>query len=93
MGLEPLHRRLEAFGARVFDVDGHDLEALVAPTHEPWDDRPLFVIARTDPCRKLDLMKTRAPFLHYVRFKSEDEMSAYQKMLDSWNSELKGEVS
>ncbi len=39
MGLEPFDKRLESFGARVFTVDGHDLEALATPGDIPADGR------------------------------------------------------
>ncbi len=81
MNIEPLGERLEAFGAEVHQVDGHDIEALAAPAEHPCTGKPLVVIARTDPCRGLDLMRERAPKLHYVRFKDEAERQAYERAL------------
>jgi transketolase len=78
MNIEPLAPRLEAFGARVFEVDGHDAAALAAPAELEPDGRPLVVIARTDPCCALPLLEERAPKLHYVRFKSEAERETYR---------------
>jgi transketolase len=77
MGAEPLAARLEAFGAAAREVDGHDVAALVDAAARPWGERPLVIVARTDPCRGLDPLRARAPFLHYVRFKSEAERSVY----------------
>jgi transketolase len=47
--IEPLADKWRAFGWRGFDVDGHDVEALVtALSRRREDDAPLAVIARTD---------------------------------------------
>jgi transketolase len=81
MNIEPLPARLESFGAVVHEVDGHDPAALAAPALSPRDGRPLVVIARTDPCRGMDLLRSRAPRLHYVRFKSDEERESYQQAL------------
>ena len=82
MNIEPLADRLRAFGAEVHQVDGHDPQALAAPAAQPRSGKPLVVIARTDPCRGIDLMRERAPKLHYVRFKSPEEFQAYQQVLE-----------
>lgn len=81
MNIEPLKARLEAFGARVFQVDGHDPEALAAPAELEPDERPLVVLGYTDPCRGLDLLRQRAPKLHYVRFQSPEERQLYEAEL------------
>ena len=81
MRVEPMGDKLRAFGARVREVDGHDVAALAAPAAAPPDDRPLVVLARTDPCRGIDLLRARAPRLHYVRFRSEAEREAYRAAL------------
>lgn len=78
MAVEPARSRLEAFGARVHEVDGHDVEALAAPAAEAPDDRPVVVLCRTDPCRGLERLRERAPRLHYVRFEDEAEREAYR---------------
>ena len=82
MTIEPLADRLRAFGADVREVDGHDSDALAAAAEGFGNgDRPLAVIARTDPCRGIDLMRDRAPKLHYVRFKGDAEFRAYSDLL------------
>ena len=81
MVIEPLLGRLRAFGANAVEVDGHDIEALAQPTALPRQGKPLLVLARTDPCRGIDLLQQRKPKLHYVRFASDDERSAYQNAL------------
>lgn len=87
LDIEPLDKRLDAFGARVFKVDGHDLDVLsAAATLEP-DGRPLVVLAYTDPCHEIPLLEERRPRLHYVRFKSEEERARYKQLLDEWQSQ------
>ena len=81
MRTEPLAARLEAFGAAVHSVDGHDPDALAAPAETPHEGKPLVVLARTDPCREMDLLRPRAPKLHYVRFKTDEERAAYERVL------------
>lgn len=85
MNVEPLVARLEAFGAAVQEVDGHDVEALATPARHPPVDRPLVVLARTDPCRGIELLRDRTPKLHYVRFKTDEERRAYELALDKMN--------
>jgi transketolase len=63
-------------------VDGHDVEALAAPPEHPRKGKPLVVLARTDPCRGLEVLRDRAPKLHYIRFKSDAERQAYQAILE-----------
>ncbi|HUT93185.1 MAG TPA: hypothetical protein VMY37_27215 [Thermoguttaceae bacterium] len=85
MNVEPLASRLESFGAAVYEVDGHDPLALAAPAGESHEGKPLVVLARTDPCRDLELLRRRAPKLHYVRFKSDEERRAYEDALAQMN--------
>jgi transketolase len=63
-------------------VDGHDVEALAAPAEQPREGKPLVVLARTDPCRGLEMLRDRTPKLHYIRFKSVEERQAYQVVLE-----------
>lgn len=86
MTIEPLAKRLEAFGAAVFTVDGHDHDALALPAEKPPLHQPMVVLARTDPCRGIDLLRKRAPKLHYVRFSNQKEFHAYEKVLHRFTS-------
>ena len=81
MSIEPLAARLEAFGARVFSVNGHDIEALAAPARLEPDGRPLVVLAYTNPCHCMPALEERRPSLHYVRFRDEDERERYADYL------------
>jgi transketolase len=82
MHIEPLKDRLEAFGARVIKVDGHNVDELSDAGKYVPDGRPLFVLAYTDPTRGLSLLDKRRPVLHYLRFKSEEERKEYQVFYD-----------
>jgi transketolase len=81
MTIEPLQSRLEAFGARVCKVNGHDIKALTAPADLPPDSRPLFVLAYTNTSQGMDILEERKPKLHYVRFKDEQERERYRLFL------------
>jgi transketolase len=87
MHIEPLCSRLETFGARAIEVDGHDIEALAAPAELTPDGRPLFVLARTTPWYGMDILQERAPKLHYVRFTSDEERQRYQALFDQMRQE------
>ncbi len=90
MEIGSIKDRLAAFGARVFEVDGHDVEALAAPAELPPDGRPLFVVARTNPCQGIPLLEERRPRLHYVRFKDEAEKQRYREFLITLNGGIHG---
>jgi len=81
MTIEPLHSRLESFGARVLSVNGHDIEALAKPASLPPDGRPLFVLAYTDTSQAMSILEERKPKLHYIRFKDEHERQHYREYL------------
>lgn len=81
MSPEPLAARLQAFGAQVCEVDGHDVKKLASAAESPRQGKPLFVLARTDPCRGLELLRKRSPKLHYLRFKTEGERREYELAL------------
>lgn len=84
MTIEPFADRLTAFGARVYKVDGHDLDMLVQPVREPSDEgKPIIVLADTNPWQGIDILKKRYPKLHYVRFASEEERAQYAGMLSN----------
>ena len=71
----------------MLEVDGHDLEALSLPAATPHEGQPVVVLARTDPCRDIALLRSRIPKLHYVRFKTDEERAAYEKVLAEMNEE------
>lgn len=81
MNVEPLDQRLRAFGAEVYKVAGHDPEALVEPASKPRNGRPLMVLAYTNPWQGIEILKERAPRLHYIRFSNEAERERYREYL------------
>ncbi len=81
MNVEPLAQRLRSFGAEVREVGGHDVQALADAAAEKHPGKPLVILARTDPCKGIDLLCRRAPKLHYVRFKSDEEFKEYENAL------------
>jgi transketolase len=87
MEVEPAAERLRAFGAHVLEVDGHDVLALAAAAAYRVPGKPLAVLALTDPCQGLEIMRARAPKFHYVRFKSEEERHSYEEALAEMGEE------
>lgn len=83
MPVEPLDRRLEAFGTCVRRVDGHDPEDLVRAAEAPHPGQPLFVLADTDPARGLEPLRERAPKFHYLRFTTDTEKARYAAVLNA----------
>jgi transketolase len=76
VALEPLAERWRAFGWRVVEVDGHDVEALVPvfaglPV-EPG--RPTCVIARTNKGRGVSFIEDRVEWHH--RVPTDEELAA-----------------
>lgn len=86
MNIEPIADRLNAFGARVCDVDGHDIDALSHPATLEPDGRPLVVLARTNPTQGVPLLDEYAPKLHTVKFRQAGQRERFQAYYD----ELKG---
>ncbi|MFV0430237.1 MAG: transketolase [Arachnia sp.] len=76
--IEPLADRAVAFGWDARDIDGHDLNELDAAMNAP-SDRPVIIIARTNPTNHLPLLREREPLLHTVRFKSAEDKARYEK--------------
>ena len=81
LDIEPINSRLEAFGAHVIKINGHDIEALAAAADSVPNGRPLVILAYTSPYQEIELLKSRFPKLHYVRFKSEQEREQYKAVL------------
>ena len=89
MNVAPLDERIAGFGAAVRIADGHDVSALAAPATLPHPGRPLVVLAKTDPCHEMPLLRSRIPKLHYVRFKTADERRAYESRLAQLDAEAR----
>ena len=83
MRIEPIADRLTGFGAAVEVVDGHDIEAMERAAVVEHPKKPLFVLCYTDTARGVPLLEERKPYLHYVRFKSEEEKADFARFLAS----------
>jgi transketolase len=81
LNIEPLDERLQAFGAHVVKVNGHDIEALLDASRITPQGQALVILAVTNPCQGIELLRNRIPKLHYVRFKSSQEREEYQAAL------------
>lgn len=68
IALEPLADRWRAFGWSVIDVDGHDVEALIAALADVpvAKGRPTCLIARTNKGRGVSFIEDRAEWHHRV---------------------------
>lgn len=82
-----LAARIRAFGAEVREVDGHDVEAIAEAAKVFPEDRPLVVLAHTDPCRGLELLRDRAPKFHYIRFRGPEERQRFRELLQRLEGE------
>jgi transketolase len=88
MDVEPLHHRLESFGCRVFRVSGHDIKKLADAGSVTPDGRPVVVLCDTDAARGIEVLKSRAPKMHYVRFTSPEEKAKYAAALQELTGKL-----
>lgn len=86
MSIEPLDKRLESFGAKVYKVNGHDIDALIAPSKVELDGRPLVVLCYTNPYQGIEILKEYSPKFHYIRFKTEAERQRLQKFLEHYGN-------
>ena len=77
MNIEPLAARLEAFGAKTVDVDGHDIQALIDAAKVEHKGKPLVVLCRTSASQGIPMLEKRKPFLHFVRI-GESELEEYK---------------
>ena len=82
MNIEPFDDRLRAFGARVYRINGNDIDRLAEMGELPESDKPTFILCDTDPCKDMDILKERYPKYHYVRFKDQDEWQRYKDYYD-----------
>jgi transketolase len=83
LDIEPISERIQAFGARVFTIDGCDIDELDRTAQLAPDGRPLVILAYTNPCQGIDLLEERRPKLHYVRFKDQTEKQRYRELLQT----------
>jgi transketolase len=74
LGLEPLVAKLEAFGARVAEIDGHDHAAICSAVSGVGDGRPCVVVAHTIKGKGISFMENQVKW-HY-RSPNAEELAA-----------------
>ncbi|MFP4536528.1 MAG: thiamine pyrophosphate-dependent enzyme [Spirochaetaceae bacterium] len=82
MNIEPLSERLTGFGAHVEVVDGHDIEALYNAAQVEHTGKPLIILCYTDTAKGVPVLEKRKPYLHFVRFKNEEEKRELEAFLE-----------
>eukprot|EP00804_Cyclotella_cryptica_P009026 CCRYP_003137-RA/>CCRYP_003137-RA protein AED:0.00 eAED:0.00 QI:898/1/1/1/1/1/2/261/1143 len=80
-----LAKKLRAFGAVVRVVNGHNVSDIEMAV-KARNSLPQFVLCMTDPCYGLPMLKSRAPKLHYIRFKDSQEKMQFEKALSEMNA-------
>lgn len=86
MNIEPFDKRLEAFGARVYRIDGHNIEAIAALGSLKSDGRPTFILCDTNPCTGIEILEKRIPKLHYIRFTNDEDKKQFENALKAMES-------
>ena len=66
--IEPISKKLEAFGCVVVTVNGHDVTELEEASQVEHGGKPLIVICKTDVVHGISILEKRKPFLHFVSF-------------------------
>lgn len=85
MEIEPLIDRINAFGAQVVKINGHDLEHLANAAKLRTREKPLFILAYTNTSQGMEtILDNRKPFLHYIRLKSDDERRLFQQFKENF---------
>lgn len=75
LGLEPLAKKIDAFGWAVTDCDGHDHRVLIPALGSPASGRPAAVVARTIKGKGVAFMEGDNRW-HYTRLSREDHARA-----------------
>ena len=79
MSLNPLNKKLEAFGFSVQEIDGHDIEALRKAFIADHEGKPKAVVAHTIKARGIKRLENR-PESHQTILTGEDYENAVLKM-------------
>ncbi|NMB86710.1 MAG: transketolase [Chloroflexi bacterium] len=84
MGLEPLVEKVQAFGWRVIEVDGHDVSALLAAFADdaPGDERPKMIVANTIKGKGISFLENKTSS-HFAHFKPEQAEQALQDLAEA----------
>jgi transketolase len=86
MSIEPIKERWESFGWKVYDVDGHDMELLVATLDSldgTSDEQPKLIVSRTVKGKGVDFMEGD-PLWHYAGLSQEMADDALKSIDDKY---------
>jgi transketolase len=78
LGLEPLSQKIQAFGCRVQEVDGHNHHELLEALQHNADERPFVVVAHTTKGKGISFMEGRIEW-HY---KNPDDAQLAQALVE-----------
>jgi transketolase len=74
MNMEPIVEKIQSFGWNVYDVDGHNPDAMEAAAARRVQGLPTCLVCRTSPWRGISSLQNRYPTrLHYVRLKPGED--------------------
>ena len=74
LSIDPLWRKFQEFGYQVYDIDGHNHEAIREAWCAPFDEKPKMIIANTIKGKGVSFMEN--DILWHYRWPREDEMNA-----------------
>ncbi|MDH5716373.1 MAG: transketolase [Spirochaetia bacterium] len=75
MKLGDIEAKLKSFGAYTISIDGHNITEICEASKIKPVNGPLVILANTNPWQGMSYLKKRSPRLHYVRFKSNEELN------------------
>ncbi len=80
MDMPALEKRFEAFGARVYVVDGHDCDVMTAVANQKPNGQPMVIMAQTSPYQGMDVIREKAPRVHFIGM-SDTDIPKYEACL------------
>ena len=81
MDVGDIAKKIRSFGAKVIEIDAHDISAMRDAKKEKHEGVPLIILANSSPFQGMSYLKKRFPRLHYVRFKSQEERAEMNKSI------------
>jgi transketolase len=81
MGLGNIIDKFKAFGFECFEVDGHDIDAIVKAVKAPVSGKPKFICCNTIKGKGVSFMENQVGW--HGRPMNEDEFKAAMKELEA----------
>lgn len=81
MRVDRLAERFRAFGMNTVEVDAHDIRSVFASCKP--NGKPTAVVAHSDVCRGLEILRSRDPKFHFIRFADEKEKQDFNIVYES----------